>query len=105
MSSNHIVIDKSVEVEIWSHDGKVWLSVESGDDRAVAAMTLEQASNVRDALAVARLATIEWREADEIERLRLEVETLRRYGNKDCTAQADAALKQKLSTGKAPWED
>ena len=43
--------------------------------------------------------------ADEIERLRLEVEVLRSYGNKDCTAMADAALEQKRTTGKGPWED
>lgn len=41
----------------------------------------------------------------EIERLRLEVEVLRDYGNKDCTAMADAALEQKRTTGKGPWED
>ncbi len=41
----------------------------------------------------------------EMERLRLEVEVLRIYGNKDCTAMADAALEQKQATGKGPWED
>jgi hypothetical protein len=30
----------------------------------------------------------------EVERLKREVETLRHYGNKDCTAMADAALKE-----------
>lgn len=43
--------------------------------------------------------------AREIRRLRLEVATLRRYGNKDCTAMADAALEQKRTAGKGPWED
>jgi len=43
--------------------------------------------------------------ASEIEHLRLEIEVLRDYGNKDCTAMADAALKQKRETGKGPWED
>lgn len=34
-----------------------------------------------------------------------EIEVLRRYGNKDCTAMADAALEQKRETGKGPRED
>lgn len=43
--------------------------------------------------------------ADTIERLHQEIEVLRRYGNKDCTAMADAALEQKRETGKFPFED
>lgn len=43
--------------------------------------------------------------ADEIERLRTEIEVLRHYGNKGCTAMADDALEQKRLTGKFPFED
>jgi hypothetical protein len=43
--------------------------------------------------------------AGEIERLRSEVDVLRRYGNKDCTAMADAAIETKRRTGKYPFED
>lgn len=36
--------------------------------------------------------------------LRQEIDCLRRYGNKDCTGMADAALAEKRATGKAPFE-
>lgn len=34
-----------------------------------------------------------------------EIDVLRRYGNKNCTAMADAALQEKRDTGKFPFED
>lgn len=44
-------------------------------------------------MTIAPMTVIEARALlDEVGRLRCEVETLRRYGNKDCTAVADAEL-------------
>lgn len=44
-------------------------------------------------------------DAEKLLRLHQEVDVLRRYGNKDCTAMADAALEEKETTGKFPFED
>lgn len=40
----------------------------------------------------------------EIERLREEVEVLRLYGNKDCTAMADAELRRRRSPVEPPGQ-
>lgn len=61
-----------------------------------ACLALVAAAEAGDPAAQARLALCGGPEvatlAAEVGRLRDEVETLRHYGNKDCTAMADAAL-------------
>lgn len=57
MDNSRIEISRKHEVEVWEYEGKVWLSVESGDDRAAVSMTLEQASSVIRALTRAHIST------------------------------------------------